>query len=133
MVGQGLGQFHVDLPPLCKTNEVYGIECYFLGKKTYIDILESTNEEGHIINADHIRMRSIPAACIKYYTQQKNEKTVWDMYYKLYEGEALTFDSTNDITKFVCTNSKDHTVSSVTQFTRTTKCIRDETDNICIN
>ena len=26
LVGQGLGNFHVDLPPLCKDNEVYGIE-----------------------------------------------------------------------------------------------------------
>ena len=32
LVGQGLGDFHVDLPPLCENNEVYGIGNYFLGK-----------------------------------------------------------------------------------------------------
>ena len=71
LVGKNLGQFHVD-PPDIENNcgEVYGIEDYLLGRKTSLDMLESTNEEGHIINADHIRMRSIPTACIKYYAQQ---------------------------------------------------------------
>ena len=39
LVGQGLGNFHVDLPPLCKYNEVYGIVSYFLGKHTYLAML----------------------------------------------------------------------------------------------
>ena len=71
-VGKDLGQFHVDLPDI-ENNcvEVYGINNYLLGKNTYLDILGSTNEEGHTINADHIRMRSIPTACIKYYAQKK--------------------------------------------------------------
>ena len=47
--------------------------------------------------------------------------TVWDIYKKLYEGEAIAFDLTNDLTKFVCKNNKGHTVSNVTRFTRTTK------------
>ena len=32
-------------------------------------MLESTNEERHILNREHIRMRGIPAACIKYYAE----------------------------------------------------------------
>ena len=32
LVGDGLGNSHVDLPPLCENNEVHGIESYFLGK-----------------------------------------------------------------------------------------------------
>ena len=72
LVGKNLGQFHVDLPDIEKNcGEVYGIESYVLGKHTYLDMLESTNEEGHIIKAYQIRMRSIPTACIKYYAQQK--------------------------------------------------------------
>ena len=57
-------------------------------------MLESTNEEGLIINGEHIRMRGIPTACIKYYAEQKI--TLLDMYKKLYEGDAVTFDSSND-------------------------------------
>ena len=33
-------------------------------------MLESTNEEGHIINGEQVRMRGNPAACIKYYAEQ---------------------------------------------------------------
>ena len=32
LVGEDLGNFHVDLPPLYKDNEVYGIESYCLGE-----------------------------------------------------------------------------------------------------
>ena len=131
LVGQGLGNFHVDLPPLCKDNEVYGIENYFLGKRTYLDMLEPTNEDNNIINGEHIRMRRIPAACIKYYAEQKI--TALDMYNKLNEGEAITFDLTNGLTKFVCKNNKDHTISNVTTFTRTTKYIRNPENKIFIN
>ena len=91
-------------------SEIYGNESYFLGEATYLDMLEPTSKYNSVINGEHIRMRGVPAACIKYYAEQK----------KLYEGEAVTFDLTQDLTKFVCNNNKDHTVSNVTQFTRTT-------------
>ena len=35
-------------------------------------MLESTNKDDNVINEEHIRMRGIPTACIKYYAQQKN-------------------------------------------------------------
>ena len=89
-------------------------------------MLESTNEDNNIINGEHIRMRGIPTACITYYAEQKN--TVLDIYNKSYEGETITFELTNDLTKFVCTNNTDHTVSNVTTFTRTTKYIRNPED-----
>ena len=34
-------------------------------------MLESTNKDNNIINDEHIRMRGIPAACIKYHAEQK--------------------------------------------------------------
>ena len=52
---------------------------------------------------------------------------------KLYEGEAIEFDLTNDLIKPVCKNSKDHTAPNVTRFTRTTKGIRDENDKTFSN
>ena len=101
LVGQGLGNFHVDFSKDGAVSEIYGTESYVLGKKTYIDMLESANKDNNISNDEHFRMRGIPTACIKCYAQQNNI-TVLGIYKKLYEGEALTFDTTNDLTKFVC-------------------------------
>ena len=113
-------------------SEIYGNESYFLGKKTYIDMLESNNKDNDIITEEHIRMREIPTACIKYYNQPHNI-TALIIYKKLYEGEAIEFDLTNEGNNFVCENNRDHTVPNVTRFTRTTKCIRYENDKILIN
>ena len=113
-------------------SEIYGNESYFLGKKTYLDMLESINKDNNISNDEHIRMRSIRAACIKYYAEQK-KITVLDIYNILYEGEAITFDLSNDLTKFVCKHNKDHTVSNVTRFTRTTTYVRNPEHKIFIN
>ena len=82
-------------------SEIYGNESYFLGQAPYIDIVESTNKDNSIINEEHIRMRGIPAACIKYCAQQNNI-TVLDIYKKLYEGKEITSDLIDDLTKFVC-------------------------------
>ena len=65
-------------------------------------------------------MRGIPTSCIQYYAKQSNI-TILDIYNKLYNGEIIKFDLTNDGHKFVCKNNKDNTVSSVSEFTRTTK------------
>ena len=77
-------------------------------------------------------MRGIPTSGIKYYSGQK-QITVFDIYKKLYEDEANTFDLANDLTKFVCKNIKDHTVSNVTTFTRTTNYMRNHEDKTFIN
>ena len=47
--------------------------------KTYIDILESTDKYGHIINAEHIRMKGIPTPCVKYYAKH-TKMSVLDLY-----------------------------------------------------
>ena len=60
-------------------SEIYAIECLFLGKKTYIYILESTDKDGKTINSEHIRMKGIPTPCINYYAQKKCI-TVLDVY-----------------------------------------------------
>ena len=106
-------------------SELYGDGNYFLGEQTYIDSLESTNKDNNMINEEHIRMRGVPTACAKYYAQQHNI-TVWGSYNKLYEGEAIEFDLTNEGNTFVCKDSRDHTVSKVTKLTRTTAYIRNE-------
>ena len=59
--------------------EIYAKANLFLGKTTYIDILESTDKDGNTINAEHIRMKGIPTPCIKYYAKQ-NKMSVFDLY-----------------------------------------------------
>ena len=105
---------------------------YSLVTKTYIDVLESVDNDGNIINSEHIRMRGIPTPCITYYAKQNNI-TALDVYKKLYDGDAIKFDLTNDGNKFVCRNNKDSTVSNVSDFTRTAKFIRNKNEKIYIN
>ena len=90
-------------------------------------MLESTNKDNSISNEKHIRMRGIPTTCIKYYAQQ-NSISALDTCNEVYEGKEITFDVTKDLTKFVCKSNRDHTVSNVTKFTRTTTYIRDGND-----
>ena len=132
LVGDNLGSFHVDFDMDGACGEIYAKGSLFLGKKTYIDMLESIDGNGNIINAEHIRMRGIPTPCIKYKAKQNN-LTVLDLYKNLYNDEIIEFDLTNDGNKFVCKNNKDHTISNVTHFTRRTKFIRNKEDKIYIN
>ena len=131
-VGEDLGDFHVEFDMYGATSEVYAVESLLLGKKTYIDILESTAKDGKTINSEHVRMKGIPTPCIKYYAEEKCI-TVLYIYKKLYNNEVIKFDLTNDGNKFVCRNNKDHTISNVTDFTRRCQYIRDESDKFFIN
>ena len=79
MVGNCLGNFHIDFDLPGAVSDIYSKESYFLCKKTYIDILESTDEFGNVINVEHIRMRGIPTSCIKY-EADKNNISVLDIY-----------------------------------------------------
>ena len=81
--------------------EIYGVGNLFLGKNTYIDILESTGKDGNTINSEHIRCRGIPTSCITYKASQ-NKITVLGICKNLYKGEIIEFDLTNNLTKYVC-------------------------------
>merc|ERR1711966_213661 len=58
LVGEDLGNFHIDFSMDKANSEIYAIESLFLGKKTYIDILESTDKAGNTINSEHVRMKA---------------------------------------------------------------------------
>ena len=51
----------------------------------------------------------------------------------MYKGNLIEFGLINNLTKFVCKNTKGHTTSNVTKFTRKTKFVRDENDKTFIN
>ena len=113
-------------------SEIYAVESLFLGEKTYIYILESTDKDGNTISSEHIRMKGIPTSCIQYYADQHNI-SVLDVFKQLYGNETIKFDLTNDGYTFVCRNNKDHTISNVTDFTRRCQYIRDESDKFSIS
>ena len=69
--------------------ETYAIESLFLGKKTYINMLESTDKDGKTITSEHIRMNGIPATCIEYYADHHNI-TVLGVYSKLPNNKTIT-------------------------------------------
>ena len=72
LVGEDLGNVHIDFSMDKSNSETYAIESSFLGEKTYIDILESTDKDGVTIHSEHIRMKGVPTPCIKYYAEQHN-------------------------------------------------------------
>ena len=127
-----MGNFHVDFDLYGATSEIYAVENLFLGRKTYIYILESTGKHGKTINSEHIRMKGIPTSCIQCYAEQHNI-SVLDMCRELYNNEVVKFDLTNDGDNIVCRNNKDQTISHVSDFTRKCQYIRDGSDKFFIN
>ena len=125
LVCEELGGFHIDFSMDKANSETYAIENSFLVKKTYIDIfLEPTDKDCKTINSEHIRMKCIPASCIKYYTEQHNI-FVLDMYTQLFNNKTIKSDSTNDGNKFICRSNKDHTIPNVSDFNRKCQYIRE--------
>ena len=54
LVGEELGNFHIDFSMDNANNETYAIESLFLGRKAYIDILEPIDKYGKTVNSEHI-------------------------------------------------------------------------------
>jgi len=59
LIGVNLGQFHVDFDLKGAVTEIYATKSIFLGKKSYIDLIESTNAKGEKITGVHYRLKGI--------------------------------------------------------------------------
>ena len=136
LVGEELGNFHIDFSMDNANTEIYAIGSLFVGKGTYIYIyiyiLESIDKYGKAINSEHIRMKGIPTPCIKYFAEQ-HVTTVVDVYTKLFNNKTIKFDLINNNIKFVCRNNKDHAIPNVSDFTRKCQYIRYESDKFFIS
>ena len=86
LVGNGLGNFHVDFSVDGAAIEMYGVECLFLGKQTYIHVLESTDTYVNSMNSELIRCRGIPTACITY-KASRDKVSVLDICKTMYKGD----------------------------------------------
>lgn len=64
--GKNMGQFHTDFEIKGACSEVYSTMSYFLGKKCYMDKLESTDKDGNLIHKYHLRMKGITEAGLEH-------------------------------------------------------------------
>jgi len=93
LTGKNMGQFHIDFNLENSNGSIYAVESIFLGKKSYIDKLESIDKDNNIINGYHIRMKGISNESINYKCKELNINPI-ELYNKLYNGEKIKFDLT---------------------------------------
>jgi hypothetical protein len=108
LIGNNLGQFNSDFSLVGSRGEVFATESYFLGKKSYLDVLscEDNDAKGY-----HIRMKGIPSKLLT--------KNPIETYQKLFNGESLEFDLTECCP--IAINSKTQVVSKREKFIRSIK------------
>ena len=90
LTGKQLGQFHIDFDMTGACSEIYATKSIFLGKKCYIDMLESTDKDGKLINSYHMRMKGVSVQSINHCAKKYFDND----YFKVYEHltkESLEF------------------------------------------
>lgn len=92
LIGKGMGQFHTDFDMNGSCGDITAVESIFLGKKCYIDKLQSVDKQGETIYDYHIRMKGVPCDSIKYKATHEYENDIMKIYKSLYDGEKITFD-----------------------------------------
>lgn len=85
--GKELEQFHVDFDLKGAADTIYATKSIFLGKKSYIDYLESHDKDGNVINGYHIRLKGITAAGLEHAAKKYSDVDVPE-YFRLYEDLA---------------------------------------------
>jgi len=129
LIGDKLGQFHSDFEFYDSNGkkrkdikDIHAVRSIFLGKKCYIDELNGTNKNTGEIEVDyHVRMKGIPNSVINYTCDKMGFKNVFEMYEKLFKGEEINFDLTNDGAKHNFKFNKDYSIETVNLFTRKIK------------
>ena len=90
LIGSDMGQFHSDFD-LKGADNIVSKKSIYLGKKSYIDVLEGVDKEGNKVNGYHIRMKGITEKSIDHYVNVNNTE-VYQVYKNLLNGEQITFD-----------------------------------------
>ena len=93
LIGEDMGQFHIDFDMDGACGDICATESYFIAKKVYIDKLESVDKHGKTITDDHIRLKSVPTSCVKY-TADKHKIIPMELYKNLFNGSKISFDLT---------------------------------------
>ena len=85
--GEIFGNFHVDFEMDGAKGDIKSIKSIFLGKKCYIDKLQSINDEGLNIFDYHIRMKGVSNDCILYKADTEYNGDIFRIYEDLLNGE----------------------------------------------
>ena len=118
LIGNDLGQFHIDFDLDGSVGDIWATDSIFLGKKSYIDKLESRDKDGKPIYGYHIRMKGITSASIDYTAKNNSVDGSLDymgLYEKLFNKETINFD-------LLCGGQKDMFKSGKDMTIRTLQC-----------
>ena len=115
LIGNDMGQFHIDFDLEGSVGDIWATDSIFLGKKCYIDKLESRDEHGKPIYGHHIRMKGITHSSIDYTAKKDFGGNVLKMYEHLFNGNSVNFD-------LLCGGEKDMFKSEKNMTIRTLKC-----------
>lgn len=88
--GKNLEQFHVDFDLKGAVSEVYSTKSIFLGKKSYIDCLESTNKKGKTIHGYHVKLKGITEQGLNNSAREYKRIGLFGLYDDLRTGKAKT-------------------------------------------
>ena len=91
LIGKNLGQFHSDFDLKGAVSDIVSRRSIFLGKKCYIDQLESKDKDGNTITGFHIRMKGVNSAGLEHRANEEYGGDYFKMYEDLANGEKLKF------------------------------------------
>jgi hypothetical protein len=91
LTGKQLGQFHIDFDLDGAKSEIYAIQSIFLGKKCYIDKLESKDSKGKVINGYHFRMKGVNTQGIEHCAKKFFNDDIFEVYKHLAKGNEQDF------------------------------------------
>jgi len=90
LIGNNMCQFHSDFD-LAGATDIVSKKSIFLGKKSYIDVLQGVGKDGETIEGYHIRLKGIPLASIDHYCNSNNINA-YQLYEQLRDGIETKFD-----------------------------------------
>jgi len=83
--GKNLEQFHTDFDLDGACSEIYATKSIFLGKKSYLDCLESTDKNGEKITGYHTRLKGITKEGMEHTAKSFSEDKKTPEYFKMFE------------------------------------------------
>lgn len=88
--GKNLEQFHTDFKLKNAYSDIYAIKSIFLGKKSYMDYLESKDINGNVINGFHFRLKGITKEGLEN-EASKYKNSYIGLYTELSESKKINF------------------------------------------
>ena len=88
--GKNLEQFHTDFDLDGAASEIYATKSIFLGKKSYLDCLESTDSDGKKITGYHIRLKGITKEGLEHQSK-KYDNGYFGLFNDLANGTKINF------------------------------------------